>query len=456
MKSITDEIYSVMVKEQRAFTNAQILQEFFKIDFENSQVARKIVEPLLKVDARFRQTPAQTWVAVKRIPVEALPLEETPFVLFYIEDLEKMRRPRGIPAGDLFSLIKQYSSFLLYKGSTLEYDFDIKGALKNLGQYIFVPYDRKSMSALRRLYRVISPLAPDIKTLSVSSIISEFYPQKKLKTWDDIIREFGLRNVHSESPSSRTKTLMYILEKFLDTARERGISSVGGIMDRVRESKKQVDFSKYDFDRDFLRDIPEMPGVYLFFDSGGRILYVGKTGNLKVRVNSYFWDTGESVEKIKGILQELSRIEYRVLGSDLEALLEEHRLIDEHRPNFNKMVNIPKREVSVADTLLVLPSKMEGYLKLYLLSERLPLIDYDFDCAGDNERFFSILKRLEEAQGSVFDPLKIIALFYLRRYEERLNRVDLDRFATPGDVVNALRMHCANQEDMLRERSMYI
>ncbi len=126
-------------------------------------------------------------------------------------------------------------------------------------------------------------------------------------------------------------------------------------------------------ERDFLRDIPEMPGVYLFRDGADRVIYAGKAGNLRVRVNSYFWNTGESVEKIEGILERLHRIEYRVLGSDLEAVIEEYRLIDEHKPAFNTKLRVPERALDAPDRILIVPSAMQGMLKLYVLANALPL-----------------------------------------------------------------------------------
>jgi hypothetical protein len=456
MKSIVDEIYRAMVDEKKELSDSQILQEFFKIDFDNSRVAEKIVGPLLSGDSRFKQTRDRTWVAVRSVSVEELPLEEVPFVLFYIEDIEKVRRPERLRSGDLFDLVREYSSFLLYTGGAVDFDFDVERSLKRLERYVFVPYDRKSLGFLRRLYRIISPLEPEIKTLSVRALMANLFPGKNLKTWDDITREFGLRSVQSERPSSKTKTLLYILEHLLETARGKTIDSAGSLMGLARREKKEVDFSRYAFDRDFLSDIPELPGVYSFSDSSGRLLYVGKTGNLKLRINSYFWNTGESIEKIAGILHDLHRVEYRVLGSDLEALIEEHRLIAAHRPPFNRMVNIPERELSIPDTILLLPSKMEGYIKLYVLSERLPLVDQDFDCRGGDQGIDELMARLSKPADAVFDPLKIIALFYLRRYEERLNRLDLDRFATARDVVNAVRMYCRDAADIAGERRTYL
>ncbi len=456
MKSIIDEIYTAMVKGKKEYSNAQILQEFFKIDFENAGMAKKIVEPLLQTDARFRKTENNSWTAVKTVALEDLPIEEVTFILFYIEDIEKTTPVRELESSDIFSFIKKYSSFILYKGGIVDYELDVKDVLRHLGRFIFVPYDRRSLGYLHRLYRVISPLDPEVKTLSIRSLISELFPQKKLKTWEDIVEEFKIRNIYSERPSAKTKTLRYILEYLLTIVRERGIKTAGELVEYSHRGRKKVDFSRYGFEKDFLMNIPEMPGVYQFYDQREEIIYVGKTNNLKHRINSYFWNTGESVEKIKGILEQLYSIQYRVLGSDLEALIEEYRLINEHKPRYNKMVNIPEKQVSVSNKILLLPSNMQRYIKLYFLSEKIPLIGYDFDCSGLNKDVIDILNRMEGSREDIFDPLKIIALFYLRRYEERLNTVEIDRYPSAQDVLNVLYMHCRHPEEIGREKSIYL
>jgi DNA polymerase-3 subunit epsilon len=83
------------------------------------------------------------------------------------------------------------------------------------------------------------------------------------------------------------------------------------------------------------RDFPTKPGVYLMKDEHGQVIYVGKAKNLKNRLASYYSQPLGYTRKMDGLLQEVREIEYRVLGSELEALLVESQLIKELQPVYN-------------------------------------------------------------------------------------------------------------------------
>jgi DNA polymerase III subunit epsilon len=83
------------------------------------------------------------------------------------------------------------------------------------------------------------------------------------------------------------------------------------------------------------RDFPARPGVYLMKDAGGQVIYVGKAKSLKDRLASYYNQPLGYVRKLDGLLQSVKQIEIRVLGSELEALLTESRLIKELQPQYN-------------------------------------------------------------------------------------------------------------------------
>jgi len=80
--------------------------------------------------------------------------------------------------------------------------------------------------------------------------------------------------------------------------------------------------------------LPRTPGVYLFRDRAGRVLYVGKATNLRSRVRSYF--SGDTRRKVGQLLRETQAIDHRCCTSTLEAAVVEVRLIHEHLPRFNR------------------------------------------------------------------------------------------------------------------------
>ncbi|HTI15924.1 MAG TPA: exonuclease domain-containing protein [Dictyobacter sp.] len=83
------------------------------------------------------------------------------------------------------------------------------------------------------------------------------------------------------------------------------------------------------------RTFPEKPGVYLMKDVNQQVIYVGKAKNLKARLSSYYSQPLGYTRKMDGLLQNVNEIETRVLGSELEALLVESRLIKELQPAYN-------------------------------------------------------------------------------------------------------------------------
>src|SRR5204862_6395463 len=89
---------------------------------------------------------------------------------------------------------------------------------------------------------------------------------------------------------------------------------------------------------------PEQPGVYLFRDAHDQVLYVGRARDLRARLRSYFRSDRQR-PAVEAALKALERIEWRRLGSELEAGLEELRLIRELRPPANARSARPDRYV---------------------------------------------------------------------------------------------------------------
>ncbi len=87
---------------------------------------------------------------------------------------------------------------------------------------------------------------------------------------------------------------------------------------------------------------PEQPGVYLFKDALGQIIYVGKANSLRHRLKSYFLDSRIADAKTGSLVREIAAIETIVLDNEKEALALENQLIKRHHPRFNILLRDDK------------------------------------------------------------------------------------------------------------------
>jgi DNA polymerase III epsilon subunit family exonuclease len=130
-----------------------------------------------------------------------------------------------------------------------------------------------------------------------------------------------------------------ILVQLIGLAQERGALTVADLVDLAAPRVRKV-YAK----RSLAFGAPTAPGVYLFRDAREQVLYVGRARDLRARLRSYF-RTDRQRPAVESALAALDRIEWRVCGSELEAALDELRLIRELRPPANARSTRPDRYV---------------------------------------------------------------------------------------------------------------
>lgn len=89
-----------------------------------------------------------------------------------------------------------------------------------------------------------------------------------------------------------------------------------------------------------IKDLPQKPGVYQYFNSKGQIIYIGKAKNIKKRVSSYF--TKSQTGKTAILVKLIRDIKIIVVNTEIEALLLENSLIKKHQPKYNVMLKDDK------------------------------------------------------------------------------------------------------------------
>ncbi len=130
-----------------------------------------------------------------------------------------------------------------------------------------------------------------------------------------------------------------VLLALIGLAQERGARTVADVVALSATRTRRV-FDK----RHLAHGAPTRPGVYRFYDRNDQLLYVGRARDLRARLRSYFRSDRQR-PAVEAALGAVERIEWEVLGSELEAALVELRLIRELRPPANARIARPDRYV---------------------------------------------------------------------------------------------------------------
>ncbi len=120
-----------------------------------------------------------------------------------------------------------------------------------------------------------------------------------------------------------------ILVALVGLAQERGARTVGDVVELAAPRARRLHGK-----RSLVAGAPTTPGVYLFHDRNDTVLYVGRARDLRARLRSYFAG-GRQRPAVEAALGAVVRVEWRETGSELEAALDELRLIRELRPPAN-------------------------------------------------------------------------------------------------------------------------
>jgi DNA polymerase-3 subunit epsilon len=152
-------------------------------------------------------------------------------------------------------------------------------------------------------------------------------PNVRLKT---LARYFRTRATPTHRALDDAQATAEVLDGLLDLGGRLGISSLGDLIvactARGRPNYGKISLAEH---------LPAAPGVYRFRSSDGRVLYVGRSTDVRARVKSYFY--GDGRKQVQDLLEEVSSVDAVVTRrGELEALVVEARLIARHEPPYNR------------------------------------------------------------------------------------------------------------------------
>ncbi len=151
-----------------------------------------------------------------------------------------------------------------------------------------------------------------------------------------------------------------------------------------------------------LDSLPHKPGIYIYKDENGVIIYVGKATSLASRARSYFQESANHSLKTKALVSHISDMEYIVVGSPTEALILENEYIKKHQPKYN---------IRLRD------DKTYPYIKI-ALQDRFPRVYRVRSVQQDGARYFGPYPNIR-AIDTTLDLLNKIFPFRTCRHDDK-------------------------------------
>jgi DNA polymerase-3 subunit epsilon len=156
------------------------------------------------------------------------------------------------------------------------------------------------------------------------------FPEYRTHGLDAIINRFGIlqENRHRALPDAEA------IQNFLQICMEKfGFENVESAIKRLLRTPSLPS----NVPDELIKKLPNTVGVYIFYDSNGLPIYVGKSINIKDRVKSHFYEDTFSTKELR-MKQQVAHIEARICAGELQALLMESKLVKEMLPVYNRQL----------------------------------------------------------------------------------------------------------------------
>lgn len=163
------------------------------------------------------------------------------------------------------------------------------------------------------------------ETLCTVELAKDLIPDQKSYSLGKLVRALGIPVNDRHRAAGDAKATVKLFQLLLDKDTQKNI-----IQESIRKEPK---FQMEPKLIDILQDLPSITGVYYMHKSDGEIIYIGKSKNIKNRVNQHFTGT---TPKSKKIQSQIAAVTYEATGSELVALLKESEEIKRNKPIFNR------------------------------------------------------------------------------------------------------------------------
>jgi len=255
----------------------------------------------------------------------------------------------------------------------------------------------------------------------------------------------------AESAYKRGELFCRVAAEIIGKMKAAGIENRGQL-DAALCAGAGFDFTGKDITEKMIAELPLRAGVYGFTDKSGAYIYIGKAVNLRRRVESYFRVNDESPEKLSKLRAAAHGLTIHVCGSELEALIYEHRLIKKHKPPLNSQYGVSERKGSykpLPDSVIILPHAQEGFCVSVWVrkDQKIKLRPFEADFREEA----ALLKELREyfytgtlpAAPEDFPELEIATRWVKRnRDTEAASVINVEQMGGAEDIVSAMKSVC--------------
>ena len=319
-----EKIYKYLFEQQGSVSAEKILEKFFGIYGKPPAIKELIVDSILNGDERFAKDVAGKWTVKKYQPIRNFSNS-----IFTLIEFDTIQIEKKIELPILFGMLQFINQEIVYKelfdlempsnidlqyrhyiekkknevNATRKLKEEIAEIYRRLQQSILVSFALPKFSRwLNDVIRTNLGFEIEMDFFELKSIAKKIFPETKIRDLVDVLDSFKMTysfpiNIRSKLEFSAEVTML-----ILDKLAEWNITDLPGLHSYLESDVNWIDFSKYNFNREFINNLPESPGCYLMKDKNGRIFYVGMSKNLKSRLSSYFINRGDIGSKGKFIL----------------------------------------------------------------------------------------------------------------------------------------------------------
>ncbi len=263
-------------------------------------------------------------------------------------------------------------------------------------------------------------------------------PLSLTSCYKDIIGKSPVLTTGYRQSECFAECVLEMLRRLID----QGMSTRADLDSRDVSLIQTIDWSSKAFTYDDILGLPQLPGVYGFQAKDGSFLYIGKAGNLRRRLTSYFRSGDESPAKLERLRDKAHAMTVHVCGSELESLLYEYRLIRKHKPCLNTQTHINERKgeyAPIQDCIVLLPHADSGMGMSIWFRRDQKIVLRAFSPEGEApaeisrelEAFF-FSRKLPVDQSDY--PEQEIVVRYVKRHREGLITVPVDTMADGMEV----------------------